>query len=153
MNNVMQGIELTLQEYRDCWSRLDFSGLRSLWDPAEAEPTYLAEEHAAALFNWQGIEAYWEATRQATRSIRLETWNLRTRLIADDLATAVYDMRWLGEFAGYDGPIGGDTRVTAIFRRRAGQWRFIHYVEAPLAPIVYFRKSYERFGQAPPPRG
>jgi hypothetical protein len=104
------------------------------------------------MFDWDSIEAYWAATRAATRNIRLESWNLRTRLIAPDLATAIYDMRWIGEFAGYAGPIGGDTRVTAILRRRDGAWRFIHYVEAPLAPIVYFKRCYQQFGQAPPPR-
>ena len=48
---------------------------------------------------------------------------------------------------------GGDTRVTATFRHVDGAWRFIHYVEAPLAPIAYFKRFYERFAEAPPPRG
>jgi len=151
MNDLSQDIEKTLENYRECWSRLDFEGLRALWDAEEAEPTYLPEEVDRPMFDWGGIETYWEATRSATRRIRLETANLRVRLIAEDLATAVYDLRWLGEFAAYSKPIGGDTRVTAIFRRRPAGWRFIHYVEAPLAPIVYFRRLYERFGEAPPP--
>lgn len=152
MDTLIQDIENTLEQYRACWSRLDFAGLRALWDTLEPEPTYLPEESASALFGWEQIETYWTATRAATRSIRIETWGLRARLIAPDLATAVYAMRWLGEFAGYARPIGGDTRVTAIFRRAAGGWRFIHYVEAPLAPIAYFRRCYERFAEAPPPR-
>ena len=58
-------------------------------------------------------------------------------------------MRWIGEFAAYARPIGGDTRVAAIFRRRDRAWRFIQHVEAPLAPIVYFRRSCESFAESP----
>ena len=152
MDNILQDLEITIEKYRECWSRLDFDGLRQLWDPDEAEPTYLPEESAVALFGWQQIEKYWSTTRATTRSIRIETWGMRARLIAPNLATAVYEMRWLGEFSGYPRPIGGDTRVTAVFRRSGGAWRFIHYVEAPLAPIAYFKRFYERFAEAPPPR-
>jgi hypothetical protein len=153
MNSISREIERTLELYRTCWERLDFAGLRQLWDPDEPEPTYLAEESSSVLFGWEAIEEYWSATRAATRCIRIETWGLRTRLVAPGLATAVYEMRWVGEFAGYARPIGGDTRVTAIFRHVDGAWRFIHYVEAPLAPIAYFKRFYERFADAPPPRG
>jgi len=150
MSNPLEGIEKTLEQYRDCWARLDFEGLRALWDSEEPEPTYLPEEVDSPLFDWDQIEAYWAATRAATRRIRLETWNLRVREIGPGLATAVYDMRWVGDFQGHARTIGGDTRVTAIFRHRSDGWRFIHYVEAPLAPIVYIKRFYERFADSPP---
>ena len=153
MNNILEGIERTLEAYRECWSRLDFAALRQLWDAAESRPVYLAEEIPAPLFDWNGIESYWTATRGATRCIRIETWNLTVQPLATDLASALYDMRWIGEFSGYARPIGGDLRVSALFRRRDDSWRFIQYVEAPLAPIVYFRRCYERFADSPPPRG
>lgn len=63
---------------------------------------------------------------------------------------AAREMRWIVEFAGYVRPIGGDTRVAVIFRRRYGAWRFIQHVEATLAPIAYFRRSHERFAAIPP---
>lgn len=150
IRRLTQEIEITLEVYRECWARLDFAGLRQLWDADEAEPTYLPEESDGPMFNWDDIERYWAATRAATRTIRLETWDLRARSIAAGLATAVYRMRWIGEFDTYRAPIGGDTRVTAILRHRPQGWRFIHYVEAPLAPIVYFKRCYEHFAVIPP---
>jgi hypothetical protein len=153
LKNIQEGIEKTLEGYRECWSRLDFAALRRLWDAAEPRPVYLAEEIPAPLFDWNEIEGYWAATRGATRSIRIETWNLSVQPLAPDLASALYEMRWIGEFSGYARPIGGDVRVSALLRRRDDGWRFIQYVEAPLAPIVYFRRCYERFADSPPPRG
>jgi hypothetical protein len=152
IKTLAQKIELTIQMYRACWTRLDFAGLKSLWDPAEPEPVYLAEEVGQALIGWDSIERYWSATRQSTSSIRLDTWNLHARPLGAELASAIYDLRWIGEFAGYSRPIGGDTRVAAVLRRRDGSWRFIQYVEAPLAPIVYLRRSCERFAESPPNR-
>jgi hypothetical protein len=152
MSDIAQAIENTLERYRDCWSRLDFDELRGLWDTDEPAPLYIPEESSAALFEWPQIDAYWAATRKATRSIRIETWNLVVRELPEGLASACYDMRWSGEFTGYARPIGGELRVSALFRARPGGWRFIHYVEAPLAPIAYFKRSYERFAQAPPPK-
>ncbi len=150
MSDIRQAIEITLERYRDCWSRLDFEGLRGLWDTEEPAPLYIPEESPAPLLDWARIEAYWTATRAATRGIRIETWNLVARELPEGLASACYDMRWVGEFAGYARPIGGELRVSALFRARPGGWRFIQYVEAPLAPIAYFKRGYERFAEAPP---
>ena len=152
MSDISQALEITLKRYRDCWSRLDFEGLRGLWDVGEHAPLYIPEESPAPLFDWPQIDSYWAATRRATRSIRIETWNLVARELPEGLASACYDMRWLGEFAGYARPIGGELRVSALFRARPAGWLFIHYVEAPLAPIAYFKRSYERFAEAPPPK-
>lgn len=152
MNDIRQDIENILTRYRDCWSRLDFEGLRALWDTDAAAPLYVAEEAPAPLVDWPQIDAYWLATQRATRSIRLETWNLVVRALPEGIASACYDLRWIGQFEGYARPIGGDLRVSALFRLKAGGWRFFHYVEAPLAPIVYFRRGYERFAAAPPPQ-
>lgn len=41
IRRLTQEIEITLEVYRDCWARLDFAGLRQLWDSDEAEPTCL----------------------------------------------------------------------------------------------------------------
>lgn len=152
MSDIRQDIERVLADYCDCWSRLDFSGLGRWWDRNAAGLLYIAEEAPAPLFDFEGIEAYWCATRAATETIRIETWNLRARQLPEGLASAVYAMRWIGRFAGYAKPIGGELRVAALLRRRADGWRFTQYVEAPLAPIVYFRRAYERFAADPPPR-
>ena len=153
MNILLQEIEKTIEAYRSCWARLDFSGLKQLWDATEGTPCYLPEEAPNALTGWAQIEEYWAGTRSVTRSIEIQTSSLQVQPLAPDLAAALFEMRWVGEFAGYASPIGGDTRVSAIFRRCNGDWKFIHYVEAPLAPIAYFRRFYERFGSDRPARG
>lgn len=153
MNKVVQDIEKTIEQYRSCWTRLDFAGLKQLWDAEEGAPCYLPEEAPQALSGWAEIEDYWTRTRSVTRSIAVETSSLRVQPLGPDLVVALFGMRWVGEFAGYARPIGGDTRVSAIFRRRGDAWKFIHYVEAPLAPIAYFRRFYERFGSDEPARG
>ncbi len=150
MSEVRQDIESIVADYRDCWARLDFERLRGLWDTDDAEPLYVAEEAAAPMLDWPAIEAYWRSTRAATESIRISTSNLCVRALGDRLASAVYDMRWVGRFRTHPRPIGGELRVAAMFRHKPAGWRFLHYVEAPLAPIVYFRRSYERFAEASP---
>ena len=63
----MEDIERTLNDYREFWSRLDFAALRNV---------------PAPLFDSDGIEGYWTATRGATRCIRIETWNLMVQRLA-----------------------------------------------------------------------
>lgn len=152
MSDVHQDIEKVVADYRECWTRLDFGGLARLWDRESAVLLYVAEEAPAPLFDFDQIEEYWRRTRAATEAIQLETWNLVARPLPEGLASAVYDMRWIGRFTGYARPIGGELRVSALLRRGAGRWRFIQYVEAPLAPVVYLKRAYERFAAAPPPK-
>lgn len=152
-NNTSQDIDIVIKQYCHYWSCLDFAALRGLWDPLQDEPVYLAEEIPSALLDWEAIDSYWRATAEATRVIRVETANLVVRELGPDLVSALYDMRWIGEFAGYRRAIGGDLRVTALLRRRDDGWKFIQYVESPLAPIVYLKRCYERFASEPPPLG
>ena len=153
MKTLLQEIENTLEMSRDCWNRLDFAGLRQLWDPEEPEPTYLAEEALTPAFGWDEIEAYWDAAVTLNSEMQVEMHKLRVRPLSDDLATAMYELRWSCRFRNQPRRIGGDNRVTAIFRRRGGRWLFVQYVEAPLAPISYLRRFYERFGEDLPARG
>ena len=140
--DLQQEIGAVLRQLEKYWGELDFSGVRSLWDPEETEPYYLPEESEALLVGWPEVEAYWERTKAAVNSMSMRTWGLKVRRLQDDLAVAVYDMHWGGDFDGYSRPIGGENRVTAIFRHTKHGWRFCHYVEAPMAPMVYLQRLY-----------
>lgn len=151
MSIIVQDIEKTIEIYERCWSALDFSGLRRLWDGDEPLPVYLPEEAPAALYGYEAIEAYWAATAKAARSMRLSTAGLKVQPLAVDLVAITYDMRWICEYGPSPNPLGGDVRVSAVLRRRNDGWRFIRYIEAPMAPLPYLRRLYEQFAAQPPP--
>jgi len=136
-------IEAVLGQLAACWNRMELTAIRELWDPEETEPFYLPEEAEALLDSWEAIEAYWANTKATISRLSMRTWDVRAKLLAPNLAVAVYRMHWNGAVTGYPAPLGGDNRVTAIFRRRGETWRFCHYIEAPLAPMLYLRRLYE----------
>ncbi len=138
----MQTIDNTIILLSEAWTARDAIALAALWDPLEPQPLYMAEEVDQPLTSLAAIRDYWSRTLSAVGFIRMEVRNVQVRALAADLGSASYDMRWSGSFAGFDRPIGGATRVSAILRLRPEGWRFIQYVEAPLAPIVYMRHLY-----------
>jgi SnoaL-like domain len=150
MNNVRQDIENTILKLASAWSRRDPAALAELWDEWEAAPIYVAEELVQPLRSHAAIRDYWTRTLQAAGFVSVEIANVEVQPLQAGLAAALFDLRWIGSFRGYEQPIGGDTRVTTILRSRGQGWRLIHYVEAPLAPIVYLRGLYEQFAARPP---
>lgn len=136
-------IDALLAHYYERFGAMDFAAARSVWDTAEPQPCYLAEEIDDFLRDWPAIEAYWAASKAAMSKLSSRHWDLRARRIADDLATATWHLHWNAQVVGQDKPVGGEVRVTAVLRRRPEGWRLFHYVEAPLAPILYVRKLYQ----------
>lgn len=143
MSSPAQEIESVLKSLTERWNALELQRIRDLWDPDEAEPYYLPEESENALIGWEAIEAYWRQTQATITRLSMRTWDVQAKVIAPDVAVALYQMHWNGEVEGYPKPLGGDNRVTALFRNKEDGWRFFHYVEAPLAPMIYFRRLYE----------
>jgi hypothetical protein len=41
-------------------------------------------------------------------------------------------------------PIGEEVRVSAVLRRTAAGWRYIHWAESPMTGVMYFTKLMER---------
>ena len=144
MQTLTEELDAVLARVVTAWNALDFEALEKLWDEQESRPFYLPEEAPQALTSWPALRAYWQQTRRLTRALSMRTWDLDAKLLAEDLAVAMWQMHWNADVNGYERPVGGDNRVTAIFRRRSGEWRFVHYVEAPLAPILYLKRHYER---------
>ncbi|MCS6947777.1 MAG: nuclear transport factor 2 family protein [Steroidobacteraceae bacterium] len=125
-----------------CWSDHDLMRIRTLWEELPA-PLYLPEEAATALTTWESLEAYWRSTAEALPRVAVRSWDYRFHALADDLVSVIYQMHWDARLA--DGKcMGGDNRVCATLRRHRSGWRFVQYIEAPLAPISYVRLLYER---------
>ena len=84
-----------------------------------------------------------KATRLANRgAVRLHR-TLWRRIIASDLAFAIWDLHFEMKIKGRR-PLGEDIRVTGIFRKKPEGWRYIHYAEAPMASMVYIQKLFEK---------
>ena len=70
-------------------------------------------------------------------------YDVHAKLIAPDLALAAFWVRHDMKMRGPLKPWGGDARVSAVFRRKDGDWRFISYAEACMTPLRYMQKLYE----------
>ena len=137
-------IDAVLARYYERFGAMDFAAAREAWDGDDPQPTYLAEEIDDFLRDWPAIEAYWAASQAAMSRLSSRHWDVRARQLAPDLAAATWRLHWNAQVVGQDQPVGGDLRVTGTFRRVARGWRLCHYVEAPLAPIIYVRRLYQQ---------
>jgi hypothetical protein len=143
MSTLETELDALMARYYERFGAMDFDGTRSCWDSADPQPTYLAEEIDDFLRDWPAIEAYWKASKAAMSRLSSRHWELRARQLTAELATATWRLHWNAQVVGQNKPVGGDVRVTAVFRKTRAGWRLFHYVEAPLAPILYVRKLYE----------
>ena len=146
MTDIEQQVQPTLDALTAAWNKLDFAAVRSLWHPDVEDPWYVAEEETEPLLGWARISDYWARTAKSIQRLSMRTWNLRAKLIADNVVVVLYEMHWNAVVQGFPKPCGGDNRVTALMRKSNDGppfWRFAHYVEAPVAPLVYLRQYYE----------
>ena len=120
-----------LERFEDLWSRRKPTQLRELWDPAEDNPFYIAEEIADPMYGWDTILPYWREAEQLLLKF------------TPGLAAMKFIMHWSGLLRGMEQmPLGLDVRVSALLRRTEAGWRFCHYVESPLGPFPYLQASY-----------
>lgn len=137
-------LDTVVAAYYAAYDRLDFATTRALWDELEPHPLCLPEEADGFLRDWAAIARYWDDTRRSLVRLAARHSDLHAHRLAPDLATANWSLHWDALLVGRTAAIGGDVRVAATFRRRAAGWKLIQYVEAPLAPLVYVRRLYER---------
>lgn len=124
------------------WNTLALPTIEELWDPDEAVPYALPQELRAPLVGWPALRGYWTTAAARLRRASMRWWDLNAKPLGPGLAVALYQMHWDGDIVGFDGLVGIDSRVTAVLRHRAGQWRLCHYVEAPAAPMLHLMKYY-----------
>jgi hypothetical protein len=127
------------------WNSQDFASLLELWDPNEAFPTYLAEEQAEWFIGWDRLRGYLDPPRPnpVVEAIREEMYNIKVKLIAPDLAIAVWEMHFEMKTIGSN-PIGEEVRVSAVLRDTADGWRYVHWAESPKTAMVYIEDLYEK---------
>lgn len=138
-------IDAALNEYEELWDKQDPAGLMALWDQADAEPFYLAEEQDEWRIGWEQLKDYWAPSGPAnSRSIRMRFDGVQARLLAEDLAFAKFWIRFDTDMKFLPAPIGTDARASAIFRKTDKGWRLITWAESPMSPILYVQKLYKQ---------
>ncbi len=138
-------IEAVIHATAEAWNSQDFSSVLKLWDPAEATPYYLAEEQNDWFIGWDQLRAYLAPPKPspAVQGIREEMRDIHVKLIAPDLALAAWWMHFEMKIIGRR-PIGEEVRISAVLRRTAGGWRYIHWAESPMTGTMYTQKLMER---------
>ncbi|MDX1291770.1 MAG: nuclear transport factor 2 family protein [Hyphomonas sp.] len=137
-------IKTLLQDYAAAWSELRADAIAAHWDRSDPEPLYLAEEIPAAMVSWDEVNAYWAHNDDFHRKVSLDFGPPAIKHLGDGVACLVMEMNWQIAFRNFTSKaMAGSNRVLAIVRDTEEGWKFISWVEAPLAPIMYFRNQYE----------
>lgn len=141
--SIEEQIETLLAQYAAAKEARAYDSLADFWDSDDPKPFYLAEEMARPATDWQALQAYWDATRDASGWIDVEYTLIDIKPMGPDELLIFLDLRWDMTFEGFARPIGGSNRTLAGLRRVDDQWRFHTWVEAPLAPYFYLRELYK----------
>lgn len=138
--------EATIDAYEQAWNRMDFVAMAALWDSAEGDIYYAAEEIDHSMHRFEDVQDYWQRTAAVVESVCLVTANRRFKALTPTLTIATFDMHVDITMRGFAEqavkPVGADARVSTILRKRSGVWRFIHYAEATLGALPFIRRAY-----------
>lgn len=144
MNGLDAELTQWLERYFEAWNRYDVADMQALWDTDEPDVTYVAEE-CDPFHGWDAVLSYWGIDRSAAE--RLLTWHsLHAVKAGEDCAIAFFHANWSTYTPGnrfYPKPFGGPVRITIVLRRKAGEWRAIHYAESPEASLIQIRRAHE----------
>ena len=141
-----RAIEALVLQWSDYWNNSGWSNIQDMWDPDEEAPYYLGEERDRWLIGREGLESYFNPptfVRNLMGGVYMLPYRLRVRLVSDDIAIAIWENR-LDFNVRNRPPINDNFRVNAVFRRTSQGWMFIHYAEAPLAPLTYIEHLYRK---------
>jgi hypothetical protein len=135
-----------IQRYVGCAATMDFAGRKALWDADEPEPVLCPEEAGEPLIGWQAMDAYWARSRVVMADLKAKASRFCITLLADNLALATYDNRWIAHMAGSSGepPIAADVRMNALLRKKPEGWRYFQLVEGPVDLMTMSRQAAER---------
>jgi hypothetical protein len=137
---VFAAIDGVLKTTREIWNSQDFGRLKEVWDANDPEPWYVPEEIEKPFFSWPQLEKYWNPGRKVLKGFRWDYDNLRVKLLAPDLALALFDHFYeIQLIFGPQEPTAGFDRVLTLFRKTPDGWRHILYAQCPLGPESYVR--------------
>jgi hypothetical protein len=129
----------------EAWNSQNFASVLDLWDPAEPTPFYLAEEQDDWFVGWERLRGYLAPARPspAVQGIREEMREIHVKFPVPDLAIVAWWMHFEMKIIGRK-PIGEEVRVSAVLRRTAEGWRYIHWAESPMTASMYLTRLMER---------
>ena len=138
-------IEALIHQTAETWNTQDFRKVLELWDQDEEVPFYLAEEQDGWFVGWEPLRAYLAPPLPSPvlEALREEMYDISVKLIADDLAIAVWYMHFEMKMRGRL-PIGEEIRISAVFRKKPEGWRYIHWAESPMTPGAYLDRLRQK---------
>lgn len=143
---VAAAIEARVLQWAENWNTSSWSEIQYMWDPAEVAPYYLGEERDRWLIGREGLESYFNPppiARAIMDKVYMLPYRLRVRLVSDNIAIATWENQLDMSIKGRP-PINDNFRANAVFRKTDDGWMFIHYAEAPLAPLTYLEHLYRK---------
>lgn len=143
--DVEAEVSAVIHATAEAWNSQDFARVLELWDPDEPTPFYLAEEQPDWFVGWEKLRAYLDPPKPspAVQGIREEMRDIHVKRIGPDHAIAAWWMHFEMKIIGRP-PIGEDVRVSAVLRRTAAGWRYIHWAESPMTGVMYMHRLMER---------
>jgi hypothetical protein len=139
-DGVYQAIDEVLKTTRSIWNSQEFWRLKEVWDTNDPEPWYVPEEIEQPFFSWPQLDKYWNPGRKVLKGFRWDYDNLRVKVLADDLAIALFDHYYEIQLVfGPPEPTAGFDRVLTLFRKTPDGWKHILYAQCPLGPESYVR--------------
>lgn len=143
---VAQAIESIVFAWAVNWNDSDWLRIETMWDPDEEAPYYLGEERDYWLIGKEGVKSYFNPPafiRSLMESVYVLPYRLRVRLVSDNIAIAIWENRLDLKVRGRPA-VNDNYRVNAVFRKKPDGWKFIHYAEAPMAPLTYLEHLYRK---------
>lgn len=140
-------MEQFFEEYQAVWNAIDFHLLKPFWDTDDEVPVYLAEERDDFVIGWDALDKYF--VNDPTKPSPIEAVWMRysitdAKYLAPDLAQVFgwlrHDMKMRGPMKAW----GGESRFTAVLRRKPEGWKLVSYAEAHMTPLLYMQKLYEK---------
>jgi len=143
---VAEAIEEIILQWAYYWNNSSWLRIKDHWDPDEEAPYYLGEEREHWLIGREGLDSYFhppQIVRSLMGGVNMVPYRLRVRLVSDDIAIVIWENKLDMDIKGRP-PIGDNFRANAVLRKKPEGWMFIHYAEAPLAPLPYLEHLYRK---------
>ena len=146
MSGEERAVIATIRQYVACAKTMDFAGRKALWDADEGLPILCPEEATEPLIGWDALDAYWSKSRVTMADLKALATNFTITLLADDIALATYDNRWIAHMAGptKEPAISADVRMNALLRKKPEGWRYFQLVEGPVDLMTMARQAARR---------
>jgi len=143
---VAEAIEKIILQWAYYWNNSSWGLIQDHWDPDEEAPYYLGEEREHWLIGREGVNSYFNPpriVRSLMGGVNMVPYRLRVRLVSDDIAIVIWENKLDMDLRGRP-PISDNFRANAVLRKKPEGWMFIHYAEAPLAPLAYVEHLYRK---------